>query len=180
MDTEPEILVPREPPDKSLNKPPDPSNNEIPINIPNFQNINNKVNLKDARKIRVHSKDNSKALGALHPRQIKKFLLETIGKSKELKVQSNVDILIITTNEDQTKKLVELNSFCNIPVEVSAPSGRNCCQGVITKNKENSNTVLLTFDNKMLPTHIYIGFERFPVSQYVMKPLRCFNCQALC
>ena len=99
------------------------------------------------------------------------------------------------------------------PIEVSTPSGWNCCQGIIygygiyklssddiiecadeddriiaarhftrinkyNQNKENSNTVLLTFDNKTLPIHVYIGFERFPVTQYVMKPLRCFNCQA--
>ena len=152
-------------------------------------------------------------MSALHPRQIKNFLLETIGKPKELKVQRNGDMLIITINEDQTRKLIDLKTFCNIPVEVTTPSGWNCCQGVINgyglhkltpedilecaeendriiaarhftrinknnNNKENSNTVILTFDNKIIPEHVYIGFERFPVSQYIMKPLRCFNCQA--
>ena len=175
-----------------------------------YKQINAKVSTKDARKIRVHSTIETKKLGALHPRETKNFLLQTIGKPKELKVQRNGDILIITLDETQTNKLLEVKTFCNIPVEVSTPSGWNCSQGVIngyglhkltaddiiecadesdriiaarhfprfnknTKNKENSNSVLLTFNNKILPTHVYIGFERFPVSQYIMNPLRCFK-----
>ena len=204
--------------DKPPDKPPDHNitntNNDNKNNSYEqiYKEINAKVSFKDARKIRVHSTNETKKLGALHPREIKKFLLQTIGKPKELKVQRNGDMLIITLDEVQTKKLLEVKTFCNIPVEVSTPSGWNCSQGVIngyglhklsaddiiecsdetdriiaarhfprinniTKNKENSNSVLITFDNKILPTHVYIGFERFPVSQYIMKPLRCFNCQ---
>ena len=76
-----------------------------------YKQINAKVSSKDARKIRVRSTTETKKLGALHPREIKKFLLQTIGKPKELKVQRNGDILIITLDEEQTNKLLEVKIF---------------------------------------------------------------------
>ena len=39
------------------------------------------------------------------------------------------------------------------------------------------NTVVITFHSKSIPSHVYIGFERFPVATYIDNPLRCFTCQ---
>ena len=36
--------------------------------------------------------------------------------------------------------------------------------------------VLLDFPDSM-PTHVYIGYKRHKVSEYIPEPLRCFNCQ---
>ena len=46
-----------------------------------------------------------------------------------------------------------------------------------TREREPSNTVLLTFNKKKKPTSVYIGLERFTVNEYFPKPLRCFKCQ---
>ena len=47
-----------------------------------------------------------------------------------------------------------------------------------TKVRENSNTVCLTFDSKILPTHVHIAYIRYPVSRHIPNPMRCYRCQA--
>ena len=46
-----------------------------------------------------------------------------------------------------------------------------------TKIRENSNTVCITFDSKILPQFVHIGFIRYPVSPYYPSPMRCYRCQ---
>ena len=40
-----------------------------------------------------------------------------------------------------------------------------------------TGTFFLTFKSEYLPTHLFLGFERFPVDRYVPNPSRCFKCQ---
>ena len=47
-----------------------------------------------------------------------------------------------------------------------------------TKERENSNTVCVTFDSKIRPDYVYIGYIRYPVSPYYPNPMRCFRCQS--
>ena len=46
-----------------------------------------------------------------------------------------------------------------------------------TKLREPSNTVVITFKSKIIPTHVYIGYERFSVATFIDNPLRCYICQ---
>ena len=47
----------------------------------------------------------------------------------------------------------------------------------VTGNRERSRTALLTFQGASLPEHVYVGFSRCTVTQYLPEPLRCWNCQ---
>ena len=40
----------------------------------------------------------------------------------------------------------------------------------------DTKTVILQFDNDVLPPFVRIGHLNFPVKQYVSKPVRCFKC----
>ncbi|CAL4098408.1 unnamed protein product, partial [Meganyctiphanes norvegica] len=186
-----------DPPDRP--RPPDPPD------------IDSLVSLDHARKVLVHSINNQK-LTALHPLIIKKFIIGSIGKPQEIQKLRSGDILFITAEAEQTRKLMALTLFCGVPVTVSTPARWNTVRGTIsgpglqpltpqdiidcqddtdgiiaakhfqrtnyrTKHRENSNTVLITFHSHRLPSHVYIGLERFPVSRHVPNPLRCYKCQ---
>ena len=47
----------------------------------------------------------------------------------------------------------------------------------ITKQLEKANSVTLTFHNKILPSHVHIGYVRYPVELHIPRPLRCYHCQ---
>ena len=40
-----------------------------------------------------------------------------------------------------------------------------------------TSTLILTFETHELPTHIWAGYLRLPVTIYIPQPLRCFKCQ---
>jgi hypothetical protein len=40
-----------------------------------------------------------------------------------------------------------------------------------------SLSVLLLFDEVVLPMYIKLGYVRFAVRPYVQKPLQCYNCK---
>ena len=46
-----------------------------------------------------------------------------------------------------------------------------------TRQREPSNTVCITFHNEIIPTHVHIGLERYPVALHIPNPLKCFKCQ---
>ena len=49
----------------------------------------------------------------------------------------------------------------------------------VTRNgkKENTNTIILTFETHKLPEFITAGYLRLAVSQFIPNPLRCYKCQ---
>ncbi len=52
-------------------------------------------------------------------------------------------------------------------------------KGSTTKEgvKRDSETVLIEFDEDNIPKKVFLGFLSYPVREFVLKPLRCFNCR---
>lgn len=44
---------------------------------------------------------------------------------------------------------------------------------------EDSLSMCLTFDRRYLPSEVRIGYEIYNVKPFVLRVLRCFNCQGL-
>ena len=59
------------------------------------------------------------------------------------------------------------------------PQVKDASRVTITKGdkKVQTGTFFLTFDTPTLPEHIFLGFERFDIEQYIPLPRRCFKCQ---
>lgn len=75
-----------------------------------------------------------------------------------------------------------------IPTDVPAEKIKSCIEGSkvvgakrlqYVKNKErlDSLSVMLQFDEERMPERIKIGYVSYPVRPYVPPPLRCFKCQ---
>lgn len=75
-----------------------------------------------------------------------------------------------------------------IPTDVSTDTIKSCIDGgkVIgvkrlqyVKNKEriDSMSVMLQFDQERMPDRVKLGYISYPVRPYVPPPLRCFKCQ---
>lgn len=45
------------------------------------------------------------------------------------------------------------------------------------KDKHQTSTVKITFTASSLPSHVYLGYERFKVSLFIGNPWQCFRCQ---
>lgn len=43
--------------------------------------------------------------------------------------------------------------------------------------KIETESVLVEFSTKDLPSEVYFGFKRYNVREYIQKPIRCFKCQ---
>jgi len=48
---------------------------------------------------------------------------------------------------------------------------------LINGQRENTETVVLTFSNSQLPEYVNIGFLKYRVKPYIPLPFRCTNCQ---
>ena len=77
------------------------------------------------------------------------------------------------TNEDLARDLNASRRNRN------QPQVKDASRVTITKGgkKVQTGTFFLTFDAPTLPEHIFLGFERFDVEQYIPLPRRCFKCQ---
>lgn len=45
------------------------------------------------------------------------------------------------------------------------------------KEKKDTESVLVEFETTEILKELYIGYFRYPVREYIPKPVRCFNCQ---
>ena len=43
--------------------------------------------------------------------------------------------------------------------------------------KVNTTSVVLSFDNPVLPPKVFLGYQAFTVRGYIPTPLRCYKCQ---
>lgn len=86
------------------------------------------------------------------------------------------------------RKKLELGVITDVSTDLpcedimSNVSGANvvkCRRLMFTRDriKKESLSVLLFFDEKVLPTRIRVGYMSFQVRPYIPPPLRCFNCQ---
>ena len=61
-----------------------------------------------------------------------------------------------------------------------ATSGVAEAKRVYVKRKGNlipTNSIILTFDDTELPSHVTVGYTRVRVRPYIPNPMRCFKCQ---
>ncbi|XP_016401002.1 uncharacterized protein LOC107733749 [Sinocyclocheilus rhinocerous] len=75
-----------------------------------------------------------------------------------------------------------------IPTDVHADKIKSCVEGgegngakrlqyVRNKERMDSLSVMLQFDEERMPERVKIGYVSYPVRPYVPPPLRCFKCQ---
>ena len=48
---------------------------------------------------------------------------------------------------------------------------------MVDGEKKFTSSMLLFFDEESLPSHIKLGFLRYPVRAFVHKPLQCHECK---
>ena len=53
-------------------------------------------------------------------------------------------------------------------------SAKRMTRGV---EKKETETVLVEFEARAIPSELYFGFVRYRVREYMPKPMRCFKCQ---
>jgi hypothetical protein len=151
----------------------------------------------------VHGKDEK--FSQLSPIKVCLFFEKLIGKVENTTPLRSGSLVIHTSNDKQTKTLLELKSILDAPVEVTPHRTLNTCRGTVVSNIshrcsdddldfwfERQNIIaykkialrkrplelfILTFKGKKHPNWISVAYENREVRDYIPNPLRCFNCQ---
>lgn len=92
-------------------------------------------------------------------------------KVKGVKVQSRIRGVITGIPEKESMEGMCAN-IKNVKVS-EAKRLKTKTEGVVC----DSLSVLLTFEEEILPEKVFIGYMSYDVKMYIPPPLRCFNCQ---
>ena len=137
-----------------------------------------------------------------------KAVTQATGQKPETmrRLQSNNNqILIQTANKDQSRRLRNIQTIHEAPVEISPHKTLNTTKGTVISREsrlssidelkdwlaeynihefkriqlrnENLELLILNFPGEYLPPSIDIGFETCRVRRWIPNPTRCFNCQ---
>ncbi|XP_026142685.1 deoxyuridine 5'-triphosphate nucleotidohydrolase, mitochondrial isoform X2 [Carassius auratus] len=138
------------------------------------------------------TKSLNKALGEIHSaKTLRDGNLIIICKDekqqkKALSITSMLGLLVSCTL--MKKKPWVRGVITGIPTDVNTDKIKSCVEGAkvvgakrlqYVKNKErmDSLSVMLQFDEERMPERVKIGYVSYPVRPYVPPPLRCFKCQ---
>lgn len=143
----------------------------------------------------------------INPVKLTKALKKAVGDIESAKTLRNGNILIFCKNEKQQKALRSVKSMLGqtvsciiykrawlkgvisgIPIEVSTDTLKSNISGakvteakrlkcVRNKEKVDSLSVVLQFEEEKMPERVYIGYVSYLVRAYVPPPVRCFKCQ---
>ena len=141
----------------------------------------------------------------ISPITVCKTLNSHVGEPEGVRRLKNGTLLVHVTNQDQTRKLQDLEVFAGVAVKVTPHNTLNTCKGVIYSSEshlcsddeliewledykvsyiqrlpQRSGTgqlVILTFNTTVLPRSVPVGFEWCRVRTYIPNPRRCFKCQ---
>jgi hypothetical protein len=138
---------------------------------------------------------------------IQKFALSAIGSLKSAKKLRSGSLLLEVKDKAQYDVAMSLTKWLDVDVKVSEHRGLNSCRGVIRcrdlrdssdeeilealqsqkvtairhimskKDKQPTNTFILTFRMPSPPSHVLAAYLRIPVERFIPNPLRCYNCQ---
>ena len=97
------------------------------------------------------------------------------------KVLRDGSLVVVRFNAKQYELALKLKQVCKRVVDSSMPdqTGRKWVKGIITRERKkvDSLSVLLNFEDLVLPGKLRIGYMSYYVGAYVPKPLHCYNCQ---
>lgn len=139
----------------------------------------------------------------INPIKLTKSLNKALGELNSAKTLRDGSLIIMCKDEKQQKKALSINSMLGFSVTCTLIKTKPWVRGVITgiptdekncvkggkvigakrlqyvKNKEklDSLSVMLQFDEERMPERVKIGYVSYPVRPYVPPPLRCFKCQ---
>ena len=124
--------------------------------------------------VRVHCKtyaDNLLSLGMVQdcpvkvtPHRSLNFSKGVVRFGRSANGLSTEDIIEEINTSPRNEELSEVTSANRVSIQKNG-------------SKILTGTFFLTFKSEYLPTHLFLGFERFPVKRYVPNPRRCFKCQ---
>ncbi|XP_064611635.1 uncharacterized protein LOC135475327 [Liolophura sinensis] len=142
-----------------------------------------------------------------NPIKFGQSLQQAIGNVKQVKKINGKDLMIVCNSATQVKKALSITTLMGRDVSCRLHSNITLSRGVIyglgediteeevqqalkkykvtkaqrlTKGKEKTKTkcMLLYFNSDALPEEVSLGYEIFPVKQYVPPAIRCFKCQS--
>ncbi|KAM4634664.1 uncharacterized protein ACJ7VT_002543 isoform 1-T4 [Polymixia lowei] len=114
--------------------------------------------------------------------------IDVVQQDKALTLTSVGGCEVATVVSLKTKKKGIKAVISGVPLSVDATELRNNLKGgkilhvqrlAMMKGgvKTDSESILLEVDGEILPTRMYLGYVSYPVRAYVLRPVRCYNCQ---
>ena len=124
--------------------------------------------------VRVHCKDYADNLLSLSmiqdcpvkvtPHRSLNFSKSVVRFGRSANGLSTEDIIEEIKTSPRNEELSEVTSANRVSIQKNG-------------SKILTGTFFLTSKSEYLPTHLFLGCERFPVDRYVPNPRRCFKCQ---
>ena len=103
----------------------------LPRKPPDKRKVYRPIQPDSARKILVHAKIDG-SLKTVHSFLVHKFLQGILSEAPvDVKKLRSGDYLIIVKDGKQAKTLLKIEKFCEIDVEVTAPTNWNSCKGIV-------------------------------------------------
>ena len=120
--------------------------------------------------------DGNLLIGCISEEQVVKAMkLHEVGKAKVAKVArvgsegSKGVISGVPVSVQMTDLFRNLKEKCG-----AVQSAVRLTRGL---EKKDTESILIQFSSKEVPTEVFVGFLRYRVREFVHKPLRCFKCQ---
>lgn len=107
---------------------------------------------------------------------------EKIGNDLKMQAAGGVTVVRVMKVGDQGNRGVIYGIPLTIKMKELAKNLKEKCDSVqsakcLTKEVEETQSVLVQFSSKELPTEQYFGYMRYRVREFIHKPIRYFKCQ---